>query len=162
MEKLQLTTRTFLLLGAGACLIAACSPAASSSRGGTTGSGAGGSGASDAPMGSECKTPNLTRACSSCGAGFQLCTSELKWSACTCSALTSSGGSGGSANGGGAPGTIPAGNLDQSITFDWPESQSSGGTCEAGRYEGNFDGAYCFSAGFGGGGGGNYGPNFTG
>jgi hypothetical protein len=108
------------------------------------------------PAGSQCAVTHLTQPCSDCGAGFQVCSAAGTWGACSCANPDGAGGAGaGGAGGvGGAidPGVVPAGNLDQSLTFSWPESLNTGGTCEPGRYEGTFDGNYCFGLGFGGGG----------
>lgn len=118
-----------------------------SRRGGSDDGSAGVSGAVSAPdLTGDCTTPNLTQACSSCGAGRQVCTSARTWSACQCAER---GASPSLADMPGASpaellvGGVPQGNLDVSVTFDWPESYGVGsGACEAGRYEGTFAGTY--------------------
>lgn len=108
-------------------------------------------------QGVHCAPQNLTQACS-CGAlrGRQVC-SASGWNACECrapSAMSSGAQAMGSA---GAPGmttndpltgdpTIavgedPPGNRS-SMRFDWERTVPSGGSCEAGHYEGTFTGWY--------------------
>lgn len=148
------TFSSFIVFASTALVLIGCSTDAP----GTRRSAASGSGAN---VGSECDVPNLTQRCTSCGEGSQVCTSAKTWSECRCDA-PSQGGAGSGGPGGGATGIVPAGNLDQAITFDWPEAVATGGTCEAGRYEGSFDGTYCFSVGGGFGGvAGGWGPPGT-
>ena len=85
-----------------------------------------------------CSTNNDTRACS-CGAqhGRQTC-DGVGWSDCECAGPGVDAGSSGA--------TEPPGNSSPN-RFDWQRTEP--GTCEAGLYEGSFEGTYSSPAAFG-------------
>ena len=95
--------------------------------------------------GTQCAPNNLTRQCTCpTGApGRQTCQAGA-FSACACQARSTA------AAGSGAPGVnpgpaSPAGDpLENrsSVRFDWARTTPTGGSCEAGRYQGTFDGIY--------------------
>jgi hypothetical protein len=109
-----------------------------------------------AAQGASCAPQNLTQACS-CGGlrGRQTCSGK-GWSTCECRAPAKAGSQamGAAGMGGGtmpndplggdpmaAAGEDPPGNRS-SVRFDWERTVPSGGSCEAGHYEGTFSGWY--------------------
>lgn len=141
--------RDVMRLGASVVWVfaAACGGDPDGGRRGAAGGTAGAGGGLDAvDLSGDCATPNLTRACGSCGAGRQICTSARTWSACQCAergAAPSLAEMPGASPADLLAGGVPEGNLDVGITFAWPEQDATfTGSCEAGRYEGSFDGSY--------------------
>jgi hypothetical protein len=108
----------------------------------------------DPLAGHACELDNLTEACS-CAAdvrGRRTC-QNTTWGSCQCrtalptSASNAGAGAGGSAAApGGGPALTSAASdpaANRSTTrFDWQRTVPSGGSCEAGHYEGTFDGWY--------------------
>ena len=110
-----------------------------------------------AAQSASCAPQNLTQACS-CGAlrGRQTC-SGSGWSACECRAPSATPTGPQPMGGAGAPGATindpptagpttgvvedPPGNRS-AVRFDWERTLPSGGSCEAGHYEGTFSGWY--------------------
>lgn len=96
--------------------------------------------------GTQCAPNNLTRqcVCATGSPGRQTCQAGV-FSACACSARpTAAAGSGAPspANPGAtSPGGDPLENRS-TVRFDWARTTPSGGSCEAGRYQGTFDGIY--------------------
>jgi hypothetical protein len=97
------------------------------------------------PVGAVCSPDNLTQACR-CDNGLsgrQSCTGS-SWSVCSCRPVA------GAAAGSAAPGAAntaigadgdPVANRS-STRFDWQRTVPTGGSCEAGHYEGTFTGIY--------------------
>jgi len=111
------------------------------------------------PVGASCSPINLTQqcACANGSPGRQTCKAN-GYTACECSARGGAGAaapgggpgpgpSAGAAGGGGpiGPSTPIAGDPPanrSSVRFDWQRTMPTGGSCEAGRYEGTFTGWY--------------------
>lgn len=104
------------------------------------------------PAGASCAPDYLTQPCS-CGVarGRQTCQAGA-FTACECATPAAAGGAAGRAApaaGGGVPGAMPGAPLAgdppanrSSVRFDWARTQPTGGSCEAGHYEGTFTGVY--------------------
>jgi hypothetical protein len=115
-----------------------------------SGASAGSAAATGQTAGSACSLDNLTQACS-CAAGLsgrQTCAAGA-WSACSCRAPTGAGPAQAAAGSGGIvpPGTSTVSNVDppenhSATRFDWLRTMPTGGSCEAGHYEGTFSGWY--------------------
>lgn len=80
----------------------------------------------------ECAIVNETRLCCD-GNGVQTCGDDFAWSECDCAdeaGQTSD------------PDSILEGNQNTDISFEWEETEPTMGSCEPGRYEGQFAGIY--------------------
>lgn len=99
--------------------------------------------------GSECAPANATGPCTCANSnpGRQIC-NGTGWGACVCSEVAGggSGGSGGTGGGSGGTGgthlTADPGANDSPVRFDWLRTEPANGSCEAGHYEGSFEGLY--------------------
>jgi hypothetical protein len=100
--------------------------------------------------GAECAPAQLTQACTCQGGarGRQVCVAGA-WSGCDCAAASGGAGSSGVGSSGGGAGAgglsfaggDPAANHSD-VRLDWQRTEATGGSCEAGHYEGTFTGIY--------------------
>jgi hypothetical protein len=99
-------------------------------------------------VGSACKLDNLTEPCSCVGglSGRQTCAAGA-WSSCSCRAASGSAPGAAVSGGPGGPGASSVSTVDpaenhSTTRFDWLRTMPTGGSCEAGHYEGTFSGLY--------------------
>jgi hypothetical protein len=136
------TTMIGAMVVAGLGLLAGCG-------GETGGRGNGRDQPPGAQAGSDCVPANSTGPCTcdNGNPGRQICNGTV-WGACVCAVPSSDSGSGGSGgagsggSGGMALGPADPGANDSPVRFDWERTEPANGSCEAGHYEGSFEGLY--------------------